>query len=270
MSDSAGITVSRRRGYTVVYNDLLPSDGSLSARAWGLYVYLLSRPDGWECRAGHLRTVFKEGRDAIYAALRELVTAGLMEKIEYVEDGLRRTRYALDADEQTSRSAPETGFQDPGDQETGDQHPGSPDPEKPGQESKDPSTTDEESKEEPVGATADAAASTAATKRGTRLPDDWYPDEHLKQWFRDQPFARTINPVQETEKFRNYWHSTPGQRGTKLDWPKTWMNWMITASERASGRPPSNVHHLPENAAANQQMIDNFERPAPPPAGATG
>jgi hypothetical protein len=120
MSDAAGIRVRRRRGYTIVYNDMLPPGGVLSARAWGIYCYLLSRPDGWECRVSHLRNVFKEGRDAIYVALRELVDVGLMHRENYVEKGLKRVRYALDADDvgppqQTApETLPDTGFQDAG------------------------------------------------------------------------------------------------------------------------------------------------------------
>lgn len=74
-----GIKVGRRRGYTHVWNDLLPVDGSLSARAWGVYVYLIGRPEGWETSSRHLATVFREGRDSIRSALHELVDAGLME-----------------------------------------------------------------------------------------------------------------------------------------------------------------------------------------------
>ena len=136
MSDTASITVTRKRGYTLIYNDLLPGDGVLSARAWGVYCYLAGRPDGWECRASQLRTVFKEGRDALYAALRQLVDVGLMTKQETAEDGLRRTRYVLDADPgpvRTRRSAPETDSQDPGTQDSGIQDSGTPVPEKPGQ-----------------------------------------------------------------------------------------------------------------------------------------
>ena len=133
MSD-AGIKVSRKRGFTIVYNDMLPEGAQISARAWGLYVYLLSRPDGWECRVSHLRTVFKEGRDAIYAALKELTTVGLMGMETYSEGGLKRSRYTLDGDVQIP---PRPGNPDPE-----NPHAGNPDPEKAGQVSKDRTTTE--------------------------------------------------------------------------------------------------------------------------------
>lgn len=162
-----GIVVRRRRGYTVVYNDLLPADGKLSARAWGIFVYLIGRPDGWTCRANHLATVFKEGRDAIYTALRELAVADLMEREPYYEGNLRRTRYALNADgkggadnkqegaedKQTPRSSPDTDSQEPENpspssvpdtdsQEPGDPDAGDPDAGNPGGVSTEGTTTE--------------------------------------------------------------------------------------------------------------------------------
>jgi hypothetical protein len=177
-----GIVVRRRRGYTVVYNDLLPAEGEISARAWGIFVYLLGRPDGWTCRASHLATVFKEGRDAVYTALRELAAVDLMEREPYYEGNLRRTRYALNADgkggtdakrddaggQQTPRSSPDTDSQEPENptlpgtdsQEPGSQEPDAPDAENPGGVSTEVATTEVATTEEqpPLRAAAPAAA----------------------------------------------------------------------------------------------------------------
>jgi vancomycin resistance protein YoaR len=30
----------------------------------------------------------------------------------------------------------------------------------------------------------------------------------------------------EAQKFRDHWCATPGAKGTKLDWPATWRNWI--------------------------------------------
>lgn len=175
MSDSTGIKINKKRGYTVVFNDQLP-EGAISARAWGIYVYLLSRPDGWECRVSHLRNVFTEGRDAIYTALKELAEIGLMGKETYLEKGMKRSRYVLNADPsepaekaQTRRSAPDTGFQDPGNPDAGSQDADSSDPEKPGQVIKDLPTTDTDSKEEPF---RDSLRSVAASEQPSLIDGD--------------------------------------------------------------------------------------------------
>lgn len=105
------VKVPKRRGYTVIPNGLLP-EGKVSARAWGLYAYLLSRPPGWEVRTSQLGTVFSEGRDAIYTALKQLVSVGLMSLESYRnEEGLPRKRYVLIDPEQVLKS-PNPDFQD--------------------------------------------------------------------------------------------------------------------------------------------------------------
>lgn len=69
---------------------------AISARSWGIYVYLLSQPPGTKVSVKHLYKVFKEGRDAIYTALHNLHDAGLMELESYLLDGrLMRRRFAV-------------------------------------------------------------------------------------------------------------------------------------------------------------------------------
>lgn len=67
-------------------------------------------------------------------------------------------------------------------------------------------------------------------KRGTRLPDDWEPNAaNLK-------FVREVAPdliAEDIElRFRDYWHSTPGAKGVKLDWDATWRNWVRAEADR--------------------------------------
>lgn len=91
--ESGSIRIGSRQGYTIVPNGILP-DG-ISARAWGVYVYLLSRPPGWVCRPRHLVTVFHEGRDALYVVVNELVEFGLLTKEQFFVEGVPRFRYVL-------------------------------------------------------------------------------------------------------------------------------------------------------------------------------
>jgi len=115
----AGIE-TRRRSYTMIFDDLRAP--GMSARAWGVYAYLSSRPDGWITRIGDLCHQFKEGRDALWTAVHELADLGLLAKVTYLEEGthLRRAKYVMPAEHfgaapaYPPRSAPETGFQEPG------------------------------------------------------------------------------------------------------------------------------------------------------------
>ena len=81
MSESISVQQSY---YTIVSNDVL-KDPSLSARAKGLYAYLLSNREGFVIYKKEVVKHFKEGRDAIYKAFDELVDAGWI-AVEYKRD----------------------------------------------------------------------------------------------------------------------------------------------------------------------------------------
>lgn len=84
-------------------------------------------------------------------------------------------------------------------------------------------------------------------KRGSRIPDDFHVTSDMVTWAKAN--APNVDGRRETEKFINYWRSKTGSGATKLDWPATWRNWMLTAQgdaerygSRASpgnGRKPS-------------------------------
>lgn len=72
-------------------------------------------------------------------------------------------------------------------------------------------------------------------KRGTRLPDDFAITADMKTWFAEN--CPSVDGPRETEKFRNYWRAKSGKDAAKVDWPATWRNWMLTATERAGPNP---------------------------------
>lgn len=74
-------------------------------------------------------------------------------------------------------------------------------------------------KEEPNG---------SSKRRGTRLPDEWMPDEA----FARQEGLSASDCMKEADKFRDYWKGQPGQRGVKTDWAATWRNWVRKSAER--------------------------------------
>ncbi|MFE2994234.1 hypothetical protein ACFXG4_04785 [Nocardia sp. NPDC059246] len=68
-------------------------------------------------------------------------------------------------------------------------------------------------------------------KRATRLPEGWMPDEDTKAWARQE--HPNVNLHQAHEKFVNYWLSKSGKDATKVDWNRTWRNWIIREAEHA-------------------------------------
>lgn len=81
------------------------------------------------------------------------------------------------------------------------------------------------------------------TARATRLPDDFYPSPEMQAWFQKEGLLNAIpNPRVEHEKFCDYWGSKAGRDATKIDWVKTWRNWMREAAERNSRRGYSSAN----------------------------
>lgn len=73
--------------YTVIENATL-RDPDLSFRATGLLAFLLSLPSNWSTNITHLSDSKREGRDAVKAALSELMEAGYVKKFqEHGDDG---------------------------------------------------------------------------------------------------------------------------------------------------------------------------------------
>lgn len=68
-------------------------------------------------------------------------------------------------------------------------------------------------------------------KTGFRLPDDWGLESDLGLWAMEQGMTRE-EVLREEEKFKNYWHAQTGAKARKLDWDKTFKNWIYNHLER--------------------------------------
>ena len=65
--------------FTQISNTII-LDKNISARAKGVYLYLVSRPDGWSFKVSNIVSMFKEGRDSIRVAIKELEESGYISK----------------------------------------------------------------------------------------------------------------------------------------------------------------------------------------------
>lgn len=84
---------------------------------------------------------------------------------------------------------------------------------------------------EPIRKGKDAGA------RGSRLHEDWTPSK--EGWDRAVERIGLKGTEVELEKFRNYWLSKAGRDAVKLNWERTFSNWIINASERTNHVRPS-------------------------------
>ncbi|MGO4738623.1 hypothetical protein AB4099_18895 [Bosea sp. 2KB_26] len=98
-------------------------------------------------------------------------------------------------------------------------------------------------------------ASRKARKRGSRLPEDWWPDEALKAYAReklnDDRACRT-----ETERFKNYWAAAAGKNAIKLDWGLTYKNWILKAQESLPRAGPTGSRDAPRRPSPSDRLLN--------------
>lgn len=69
---------------------------------------------------------------------------------------------------------------------------------------------------------------------GTRLTEDWKPSPDTITWTRG--FGPHVDITAEWAKFQDYWMSRAGAGARKVDWDRTWKNWVRKADEDARRR----------------------------------
>jgi uncharacterized protein YdaU (DUF1376 family) len=67
-------------------------------------------------------------------------------------------------------------------------------------------------------------------KRATRLPADWVLSRACGEWAVGEGYSIEAIRI-EAEKFKDYWIGVGGTKGTKLDWPATWRNWIRNSKQ---------------------------------------
>jgi len=69
-------------GFTQVPNHIIDKDNRLSWKAKGIYLYLVSRPDGWDYYIRDIINRSKDGRDAVQGGIKELEKYGYLQRVK--------------------------------------------------------------------------------------------------------------------------------------------------------------------------------------------
>ena len=90
------IRCEHKYNFTIADNGFI-KDPKLSAKAKGVMIYMLSLPKSWNFSLRELATHFRDGKDAINNALKELEGCGYLEKkLHRDEEGrFQRTHYIV-------------------------------------------------------------------------------------------------------------------------------------------------------------------------------
>lgn len=114
--------------------------------------------------------------------------------------------------------------------------------------------------QEPTTKSLSRAGARDPAGKGTRLPDDWQPDQQLIDWARTENYPDDWSR-RVTEQFKNYWIAAPGAKGRKADWRRTWMNWLMRESEKLPSRSPTSASSkMRDWQQMGQELADNLAR----------
>lgn len=97
--------------------------------------------------------------------------------------------------------------------------------------------------------------------RGTRLPNDWkIPDDWVK-WASAKRKWHPADVLEEAEKFARYWQCKTGSNATKLDWFKTFQNWVSDSRKVDGDYSPAAAPKSPtERAESLRKTIALYEQ----------
>ena len=79
--------IKKKDNFTTVHNKLI-IDTSISYKAKGILIYMLSRPDGWKYNAKDIANNSKESLDSIYSGLKELIATGYISRKRHSDGSL--------------------------------------------------------------------------------------------------------------------------------------------------------------------------------------
>ena len=96
--------------FTMVANAII-FDNRISSKAKFYYVYLSSKPDGWKFHTNCIIKEIKEGRDAFYSGLKELIQFGYLERTQINEGGkFKHTDFLLKIPPYTENTHTEVAY----------------------------------------------------------------------------------------------------------------------------------------------------------------
>lgn len=84
------IRKAQASSFTTVQNSII-NEEKLSLKAKGLFLYLFSKPDNWIFSEARMAADNKDGRDSVRSGIKELINAGLIQRIRHAPKKNRET-----------------------------------------------------------------------------------------------------------------------------------------------------------------------------------
>lgn len=96
-------------------------------------------------------------------------------------------------------------------------------------------------------------------RRAMRLPDDFTAPDSWIEWAVSKRMWAPDDAREEAEIFANYWQARSGAQAAKLNWEKTWQNW-VRNSRRPDGTYQPSVARLAYDPERQQRLADLYDR----------
>jgi hypothetical protein len=91
---------------------------------------------------------------------------------------------------------------------------------------------------DPTPVSTDVDTGGGPRRRASRLPEDFAVTTEMRAWAAER--APLVDVDTATERFCNHWRAKAGKDATKLDWLRTWNNWLLRDQEdRMNRQKPS-------------------------------
>lgn len=256
------MTITIRRGplptdhFTIISNDWV-RDKDLSWAARGLLAWMQSHADGYPITEASIIAAGPSERGTARTMTRELEKAGYLHRERSaVITGGSAVNYVLTDPREGNKCLLGNDGEMPPRADQGKQA-GSkefPQASPKGQEVPPRSSIEDQEKTKTPSVSSRAPRSATTEPKATRLPEDFVPTPELRAWFADEKLHTLIDAKTEHDKFLDYWLSVPGVKGRKLDWCRTWRNWMREAADRAgrygTRRPAPGTSLVPTSGGA--------------------
>ncbi|MHA1447941.1 MAG: DnaT-like ssDNA-binding domain-containing protein [Candidatus Hodarchaeales archaeon] len=202
--------------FTQVHNAII-NDANVSLKAKGLYLYLESKPDGWDFYIKEIALNNKDGLESVRGSLNELQSNGYIEKVQTKNEMGQFSSYDIKLIYKPCAGNPVSGQSNASNTNI-------------------LNNTNLNNKKE----TKVSTKKPAIEHKGTKLPTDWQPSTSSAEHLENELGYPADQIKREYLSFIDYWTEGDGMGKKKINWDSAFKNWVRKRPPFKNNRDTSN------------------------------